>query len=140
MAEAVSGPGKHSRRTDRGPAQKLRELPDAQYGEAATYRDLQKQAPLSQTPKPKQARPSVAQPAASSGPQLTPLNAPTARPDEPVTAGADAGPGPGMAALGLNSPRVAQWKTTRDMLQALAAQNPQDSALAYLAARLQGRY
>lgn len=36
----VSGPGAMSKRTDGGPAQKLRDLPDAQYGEAATYRDL----------------------------------------------------------------------------------------------------
>lgn len=37
----VSGPGAMSKRTDGGPVQKLRDLPDAQYGEAATFRDLQ---------------------------------------------------------------------------------------------------
>jgi hypothetical protein len=42
----VSGPGAGSKRTDGGPVQKLRELPDANYGEAATYRDLQQSAPL----------------------------------------------------------------------------------------------
>jgi hypothetical protein len=57
----VSGPGRMSKRTDGGPAQKLRDLPDAQYGEAATYRDLQQQAPLAQTPSP------TAAPAAGGG-------------------------------------------------------------------------
>lgn len=33
-------------------------------------------------------------------PQLVPLDAPTARPDEPVTAGLTQGPGPGPEALG----------------------------------------
>jgi hypothetical protein len=32
---SVSGPGKLSRRTDGGPAQKLRDIPDAKYGENA---------------------------------------------------------------------------------------------------------
>lgn len=138
MADSpVSGPGKMSRRTDRGPAQKIRELPDAQYGEAATYKDLQESAPLAQTPKPGAARRGGA---AGGGPNLVPLNAPTTRPDEPVTAGVDAGPGPGVASLGLTPPRVQQWQTARDLVNGMAAQNPNNSALAYLAARLQGRY
>lgn len=33
--------------------------------------------------------------------QVTPFGAPSERPDEPVTAGADVGPGPGSEALGL---------------------------------------
>jgi hypothetical protein len=34
---------------------------------------------------------------------VVPLNAPDQNPNEPVTSGADAGPGPGMASLGLGS-------------------------------------
>lgn len=132
----VSGPGKLSRRTDRGPAQKIRELPDAQYGEAATYKDLQQQAPLSQTPTAPPARPAAPR---GGGPQVTPMGAPTERPNEPVTAGADAGAGPGTDALGISPPGVRRWSTVRDMVDALAASNPDDSALAYLSARLQGR-
>lgn len=95
----ASGPGRLSRRTDGGPAQKLRELPDAQYGEATTFRNMQKQAPLS-------AAPSVpSSPAMGSGAEgaagLPGFLDPTARPDEPITAGADAGDGPGADALGL---------------------------------------
>lgn len=95
----VSGPGSMSRRTDGGPAQKLRDLPDAQYGEAATYRDLQQSAPLAQSPAPSAA------PATGGGGgsvPVIPFGAPTQRPGEPVTAGAPYGPGPGPEALASN--------------------------------------
>jgi hypothetical protein len=39
---------------------------------------------------------------------VVPLNAPSRRPDEPVTAGVDAGPGPGREVLGIKSPTDAQ--------------------------------
>lgn len=133
--DGVSGPGKLSRRTDQGPAQKIRNLPDAQYGEAATYKDLQQQAPLAQTPSA-QAAPARR----GGGPPVTPMDAPSERPGEPVTAGADAGPGPDLSSLGVQAPAVRQWQTARDLLDGLLAQNPDDSAVAYLAARLQGRY
>lgn len=119
----VSGPGSLSRRTDRGPAQKIRELPDAQYGEAATYRDLQKQAPLAQTPpapRPSPASPGSA-PAGGALPKVTPLHAPTERPDEPVTAGAASGDGPGPEALGpMLSAQQQQVQTTFSTLQQIA--------------------
>lgn len=98
----VSGPGRLARRTD-GPAQPVRDLPNAQYGEAAEYRTLQQGAPLAKAPAP-----SAAPQAASgggAGPSLpTGFGEPTQRPGEPITAGADTGPGPGMAALGLPDP------------------------------------
>lgn len=50
--------------------------------------------------------------AAAAGPNLmesvVPLGAPTRRPDEPVTAGVDAGPGPGREILGLKTPADVQ--------------------------------
>lgn len=96
----VSGPGSMSRRTDGGPAQKLRDLPDAQYGEAATYRDLQQGAPLAQSPAPSTA------PATGGGGggalSSVPFGAPTGRPNEPVTNGAPYGPGAGPEALASN--------------------------------------
>jgi hypothetical protein len=140
MDDAVAGPGALSRRTDRGPAQKIRDLPDAQYGEAATYKDLQQQAPLAQTPSSRAPSGAGGGGAAPAGPSLVPLGAPTQRPDEPVTAGVDAGEGPDSSALGLSSPGVNDWRTTSDMVQSLLARNPNNSALAYMAARLQGRY
>lgn len=46
MAEAkVAGPGAYARRTDVG-GQPVRDLPDADYGEAQEYRETQKAAPL----------------------------------------------------------------------------------------------
>jgi len=49
--------------------------------------------------------------AAASQP-LTPLNAPSQRPGEPVTFGADAGPGPGMEVIGF----IPQEQTTAQVL------------------------
>jgi hypothetical protein len=73
----VSGPGALSQRTDGGPSQGAAQLPDAKYGEQAEFQELQQGAPM---------------PLDTS--DLTPLDAPTARPDEPVTAGAPVGEGP----------------------------------------------
>jgi len=41
---------------------------------------------------------------------VVPLTAPTQRPDEPVTAGVDVGPGPGREILGLKNPVDNQLK------------------------------
>lgn len=102
----ISGPGQLSRRTDGGPAQALRDLPDAKYGENSQFQSLQQGAALSASPNspgptnspdPNELPPN---PAAN---QVVPFGASTSRPDEPVTAGASMGPGPGPTALG-NSP------------------------------------
>lgn len=89
----VSGPGAHSARTDGGPAKM--ELPDAKYGEAANFREIQQGAPLSAS------SPGPAAGGAPGMPMPTPLGDPSAMPGQPVTAGADAGAGPDMASLGL---------------------------------------
>lgn len=99
----VSGPGALSRRTDRGPAQAMRDLPDAAYGENATYKDLQRGAPLAQS--------SGAQGAASAtagvGGGIIPMNAPSTMQGVPVTDGAALGAGAGMEALGIiNQPQA----------------------------------
>lgn len=88
-----SGPGKFAKRTDR---QGAKQLPDAAYGEQKDFQDIQAGAPMSRA-------------AANAAPRnpmadIIPLNAPTRRPDEPVTAGVDAGPGPGREILGLKTP------------------------------------
>jgi hypothetical protein len=95
----ASGPGALSRRTDTGPAQKLMQLPDAKYGEQATYQQDQRGAPLAQTPTPS-AQPAqfAPNPAAQS---VVPFSAPTQRPSEPVTNGAALGAGAGPEALGI---------------------------------------
>lgn len=92
---AVSGPGALSARTD-GRPQPVRDLPDAGYGEGAAFREMQQGAPMA----------SAAPPGAAGGgvnplAGLTGMGAPTTMPNEPVTAGANAGPGPGSDVLGL---------------------------------------
>ncbi len=100
----VSGPGALSRRTDTGPAQRLMNLPDAKYGEQATYQQDQRGAPLAQTPAPSAQQAQFApNPAAGA---VTPFSAATQRPTEPVTHGAALGPGAGPEALGIAPQQV----------------------------------
>ena len=80
----VSGPGKYSVRTD-----KL-QLGSTSYGEGKETQEIKSGAPLAKT--------------ADTRPSVTPLYAPTERPDEPVTAGIDQGAGPGSNALMINQP------------------------------------
>lgn len=103
----VSGPGRLARRTDGGPAsQNVAALPNAGYGESAEFESIQGAAPMSASPPPSMAG---GGPAAGGGLAAllgaggggapaappTPLTAPTERPEEPLTAGAPIGPGPG---------------------------------------------
>lgn len=88
----VSGPGSLSKRTD-GRGQARLKLSDPEYGEQKEFQQLQGGAMMAQ----------------SRGlPPITPLDAPTERPDEPVTAGSPSGPGPGTEVLGMPRNVVAQ--------------------------------
>lgn len=90
---AVSGPGAHSARTDGRP--KTMDLPDAKYGEAANFQEIQQGAAMGAPASPT---------SGGGGMPMTPptsLGEPSQSPDQPVTAGADAGAGPGSEALGL---------------------------------------
>jgi hypothetical protein len=82
-----SGPGPFSKRTDR---QGAKQLPNAAYGEQKQFQAEQAGAPMAKTPNPMA--------------DVVPLTEPTRRPDEPVTAGVDVGPGPGSEILGLKTP------------------------------------
>jgi len=84
---AVSGPGRLSKRSDLPPGQGAKRLPNAAYGEQKQFQAEQAGAPM-----------------AKANPSVIPLSAPTNRPMEPVTAGVDAGPGPGSEILGLKTP------------------------------------
>jgi len=94
----TSGPGALSARTDGGPADRQPggRLANSSYGETKDMQDIQSGAPLGQSMAPPEAPPADSS-------SLIPLDADSARPDEPVTAGADAGAGPGMSMLGLPS-------------------------------------
>ena len=90
----VSGPGALSRRTD---GQGAKYMAGGEYGEGQEMMDLQTSAPMSKAPaapRPRTGR----QVAAEEMARPTPLFAPTERPDEPITAGAPFGPGPGPTA------------------------------------------
>jgi hypothetical protein len=68
------------------------------YGQAQGQAQRQQAVPQGQAPQTVAPTPS---PNAPRPGDLPPLNAPSARPDEPVTAGAELGPGAGPDALGL---------------------------------------
>src|ERR1051325_6380045 len=90
MAIPVSGPGKFSKRTD----QPARDLPNPDYGEGKAYKQLEQGAPMAQAP----GLPGGTDFASLFGnpaDRVTPLSAPSAMPNQPVTDGASLGPGAG---------------------------------------------
>lgn len=94
----VSGPGQLSRRTDGGPAsQTPAYIAGGNYGDGQELMDLQGSAPMAATPSIQATAPRrvSANANGASGVAATPLFSPTQRPDEPITAGAPFGPGPG---------------------------------------------
>ena len=88
-----SGPGKFSTRTDLPPSK--------EYGERKATEEIMAGAPTATTrgsADPKLGRP--ANPMSA----VTPLFAPSQRPEEPVTSGIDMGAGPGSEVLGMRQP------------------------------------
>lgn len=112
----VSGPGALSRRTDRSPAQAMRDLPNADYGENATFTDLQRGAPLAQSFGPEGGAP----PGAGAAGSVIPFGAPSLMTGTPVTDGAALGAGVGMEALGM-SPEAEDVEVDRATLAAYVA-------------------
>jgi hypothetical protein len=86
-----AGPGKYSTRTDN------LQMGSIAYGEGVETAAIKSGAPLAKTGDVK-GMPSSEVRAAAQGP-VTPLYAPTQRPDEPITSGIDRGPGVGSDAL-----------------------------------------
>lgn len=93
----VSGPGALSKRTDGGPGQPVRVPSGGKYGERQELEQMQQAAPVSASPGGDVGAPQPVD--ITEG--LIGLDAPTQMPDEPVTAGAAMGDGPGLEALGL---------------------------------------
>lgn len=125
----VSGPGAHSRRTD-GNFQTISTVGDQPYGQRKADQDAQRIAPMAGA----QPMAKPAQVPDQSGGQAQPtqmpqyqggaFNAPSGRPDEPVTAGAESGPGPGPEALAAPPPANPDAQGTGQMtalLQRLSA-------------------
>lgn len=111
----TSPPGALSRRTDGGPAdtQAMQTLPGAAHGEAKEFAEISGGAPAAGNPVPT--------------PQAIPLGAPSARPDEPVTAGNPLGDGVGPQGAGIELRSLDQQDSA-----ALASQLPM---LEYIANR-----
>ena len=91
----AAGPGKFSKRTDG------MRLPSAAYGEGVETAAIQSGAPLAKTPDVRPQSRSEMGMAPSQLERVTPLFAPTERPDEPITSGIPMGAGPGPEALGM---------------------------------------
>jgi hypothetical protein len=104
----VSGPGQLSRRTDGGPAQVNAQMTGMAYGENKDFMEIQDGAAMAASPKSRGAA-KVPQ-GSPAGPMIgggsNPLFSDTMRPDEPVTAGANFGPG-ASGAPQLNSTQMA---------------------------------
>jgi hypothetical protein len=118
----ISGPGALSQRTDGGPTQPAKYISGLPYGEGQATYDQQTAAPMARNNSPE---PTLQMP------EPTPLMAPTERPDEPVTAGINIGPGPGSEVM---MDRPNQAYTLTQTLQQLIKYDPSgDTEMIYRA-------
>lgn len=122
----VAMPGALSRRTDGGPSQTTVPMTGMAYGENADYNDIQSSAPMAAAPTVSNARARKSSPTGQ-GAAATPLFAPTGFPDEPVTAGAPFGPGPGPMPAAPNS------STLQSSLRRMAGADPNGDTARILA-------
>jgi hypothetical protein len=120
------------------------------YGDGQELMNLQAQAPMSATrlggnaPAPSALAAAAQQGAQQQQPQqggmaqqVTPLSAPTQRPNEPVTAGAPMGAGPGPEALGIQLGQAVQTGiSAKNLVQSLASNKDAAPELQQLAATL----
>lgn len=125
----VSGPGHYSKRTDGGPAQVMSTAPGQDYGAQTDQMNQQRVEPMAgQAPLPPPAAPGAPAPDAGQAPPQYgggAFNAPSARPGEPVTAGAAIGPGPGPEALNFQPQEPGAG--TGQMTQLLQKLSPTDT-------------
>ena len=141
-------PGAMSTRTDGGPASKQAIRYAAGEPGAEDFVNLQRQAPMAKTPGVKGMAPSqIEAAAAQSGQpmqqqmtqgnpvQSIPLGAPSQFPTQPVTHGANAGPGAGSESLILPDQTAGQYQSALQMFQQMAASPNASAALKYLAQR-----
>jgi hypothetical protein len=106
----ASGPGKYSSRTD---------LPSSYYGEGVETSAIKSQMPMSKTTG---VADDVGGRPANPLTPVTPLFAPSQRPEEPITTGVDIGDGSGSNSLMMN-----QMKQTQSLSQTLSQMLPYDT-------------
>lgn len=97
--KGVSGPGKFAKRTDL-------QVQSTGYGDGVAYDANKAGAPLERAPKSPLLSEAPEVPTPAPRPAVAGLYDPTQRPDEPITAGIDMGPGVGSSALGMNKVQV----------------------------------
>lgn len=119
IREEVSGIGSMSKRTDlnvsKQPARYISGMP---YGQGQATYEQQTAAPM------------AANPLAEVASEITPITAPTQRPDEPLTAGMDFGPGAGSEVLSI--PPARPTISLADTFRQLAINDPSgDAELVY---------
>ena len=101
----ASGPGKFSKRTDM-------RLPSAGYGEGAETAAIQGGAPMAKTADVRPTSQSEMGMAPSQLERITPLYAPSQRPDEPITTGIARGDGAGPEILGAGPKMTDKYSDT----------------------------
>lgn len=114
--KGVSGPGKYAKRTDR--------IPAASYGDQTELAQIASGAPIAKTPDTKgmpMGQMEAASANAASQAPVTPLFAPSQRPEEPVTHGVDMGSGAGSNVLQMR-------KSSEKLSDALAKMLPYDTS------------
>ena len=95
------------------------------YGEGQATMQQQQSAPMAGTSAPSApSAPSLA--SLAQGPAITPINAPTQRPDEPITQGSPMGPGAGPDILNLPTAMPDELDDAVAALQTLYLQNPRN--------------
>lgn len=99
----AAGPGKFSKRTDM-------DLGSIAYGEGVETAAIQAGAPLAKTADVRGVPASEVRQAAQE--PITPLFAPSQRPDEPITSGIALGAGPGPEVLGMRPAPVEKYSDT----------------------------
>jgi hypothetical protein len=113
-----SAPGPSAQRT----GQPIRDVTGLPYGDGKALREQQAAAPMAETP----AIP------------ITDLGAPTARPDQPITAGAPMGPGPGPEVLSTATGRPAGGVISSAIAKAAASDPSGELAKLYQVALSKG--
>ena len=125
----VSGPGKFSKRTDGLSFQ------STEYGSGVENTAAKAGAPLATTPDVRPTSRSEMGMAPSQLEPVTPLYAPSSRPDEPITAGIAMGPGPGPEIMGAAQIRV---KTSDTLAKLLPFDDTGEIAILYQEALARG--
>jgi hypothetical protein len=123
----VSGPGKFSKRTDG------LEFQSPEYGAGVEQAAIKAGAPLAKTADVRGLPAGEVRAAAQEA--VTPLFAPTQRPDEPITSGIAMGAGPGPEVMGANPIRI---KTSDTLAKLLPFDDTGEIAILYQEALARG--